>query len=69
MARSLELVRLQEEFAAATSELTAALNEEFLALVSSNYDHEHFGVGIAEAHERRKSTMQALLAHIQIHGW
>ncbi len=69
MDRSPEVIRLQEEFASATLGLNAILNEQFLALVSGDLDQQRFESRLAEAHERRKRTMHALLLHVEQYGW
>jgi len=68
-AREPEVLRLQTEFAAATAECTAAMNEQFLALVAGDADIERFNLRIAEAHEKRQRAMNSLLDHIRKYGW
>ena len=69
MERKLEALRLQTEFAAATAECTAAMNEQFLALVARDANLERFNPRIAKAQEMRQRAMEALLNHIRMHGW
>jgi hypothetical protein len=69
MERTPDTLRLQTELAVATAEFTAALNEQFLALVSGDVDLEQFKVRIATAQEARRRAMDSLLNHIRLHGW
>ena len=69
MDRSDELLRLQKEVAAATSEFTAAMNEQFLAVILDDPDVSRFVVKVAEAGKKRKRAMDSLLNHIKEHGW
>jgi hypothetical protein len=69
MDRSAELLRLQKEVAAAVSECTAAMNEQFLAVIAGDPDVSHFDAKIAEAVQKRRRAMDNLLNHIRQHGW
>jgi hypothetical protein len=64
-----DVLRLQMEFAAATAECTAAMNEQFLALMAGDVNLERFNARIATAHEMRQRAMDSLLNHIRAHGW
>jgi hypothetical protein len=59
-----ERLRLQNEFAAATVEYTAA----FLALVAHDLEPVRFEAKIADVRVRQKRTMDALLKHIKQRG-
>jgi hypothetical protein len=69
MDRSAELLRLQEEVATATSECTAAMNEQFLALIADDPEVSRFDAKVAEAGQKRRRAMDNLLNHIRQHGW
>jgi hypothetical protein len=69
MDRSAELLRLEKEVAAATSECTAAMNEQFLAVISDDPDVSRFNAKVAEARQKRRRAMDSLLNHIRQHGW
>ena len=69
MDRSAELLRLQEELDAATAELTAAMNEKFLAVIGDDPDVSSFDEKIAEARKKRRRAMDSLLDHATEHGW
>jgi hypothetical protein len=69
MDRSAELFRLQKEVAAAMSECTAAMNEQFLAVIADDPDVSRFDAKIAEAGQKRRRAMDNLLNHIRQHGW
>ena len=69
MERNSDVLRLQNDFAAATAECTAAMNEQFLALIAGDADLERFSHRIAKAHEMRGCTMEKLMNHIRTHGW
>jgi hypothetical protein len=69
MERNSDVLKLQNEFAAATVECTAAMNEQFLPLVGGDADLEQFDARIAAAQEWRQHAMDSLLNHIRVHGW
>jgi hypothetical protein len=69
MERHPDVLRLQTEFATATAECTAAMNEQFLALVAGDADFERFNQRVAKAQETRQRAMDRLLNHIRVHGW
>ena len=69
MERKTESLRLQTEFAVATAECTAAMNEQFLALVAGDLNLEQFNPRIAKAQEMRQRAMDSLLNHIRTYGW
>jgi tellurite resistance protein len=69
MDRSAEMLRLQEELEAATSECTAAINEQFLAVIADDPDVSRFDAKVAEALQKRRRAMDSLLSHIRQHGW
>jgi hypothetical protein len=54
---------------AATATCTAAMNEQFLALVANDPDIARFDAKIALAVAKRKSAMAALLKHVSTYGW
>ena len=55
--------------AVATAECTALMNEQFLALIAPEADATSFDARIAEAIDRRKLAMEALLNHVKINDW
>lgn len=69
MDRRAELLRLQKEVAAASSECTAAMNEQFLAVIADDPDVARFDARVAEAGQKRKRAMDNLLSHVRQHGW
>ena len=69
MDRSPELVQLFAEFAAANAEVTAAMNEQFLAMMAGDKDSKRFDARIFKAGGERQRIMEALLNHINVHGW
>jgi len=64
-----EVLRLQNLVAAATAECTAAMNEQFLALIAGDDNPERFDQRIATAQEKRQRAMAAFLNHIRENGW
>ena len=64
-----EVLRLQNQFAVANTECTAALNEQFLALIAGNENLELFNERIARAQELRQRAMDSLLNYIRLYGW
>jgi hypothetical protein len=64
-----EMLRLQAELAAATAECTAAMNEQFLALMAGDIDTERFNERIAKAQEKRQRAMDSLLNQIRMYGY
>ena len=68
MEPSVERLRLQNEFAAATAEYVAAFNEQFVALMRNDGDPMRFQARIDEAEQKRKQAKDALLKHYQEHG-
>jgi hypothetical protein len=60
---------LVNDLAVATTECTALMNEQFLALVANDPDIGRFNGKIGEAIERRRAVMEELLSQIKISGW
>ena len=69
MDRSAELLRLEKEVVVATAECTAALNEQFLAVLRGDPDVSSLEAKVAQAGKKRKLAMGSLINHIREHGW
>jgi DNA replicative helicase MCM subunit Mcm2 (Cdc46/Mcm family) len=69
MDRRAELLRLQKEVEASTAECTAAMHEQFLAVIADDPDVSRLDAKVAEAGKKRKRAMDSLLNHIRQHGW
>ena len=69
MDRSAELLRLEQEVVVATAECTAALNEQFLAVLRGDPDVSSLDAKVAQARKKRKLAMGSLINHIREHGW
>jgi hypothetical protein len=69
MEKNPQLLRLQAEVATATAECTAAMNEQFLALVAGDRELERFSARIAKAQEIRQRAMDSFLNYIRLYGW
>jgi hypothetical protein len=61
--------KLQNEFAAAITEVTLAMNEQFLAVMRQDADITRFEGKIAAAIEKRNRAKDALMDHIKRYGW
>jgi hypothetical protein len=60
---------LVNDLAVATTECTALMNEQFLALIANDPDIGRFDGKIGEAIERRRVVMEKLLNQIKTSGW
>ena len=65
----LERIRLQNNFAAAISAVTVAMNEQFLAIIEGDASAALLDDKIAQAVEKRRLAKEAMLYYIEQHGW
>jgi len=61
-------IKLRNDFASATTEVTEAMNEQFLALLAEG-DVSSFDFKIASAIKNRTRAKKAMLDYIKQHGW
>ena len=64
-----EAVGLMHAVVVATTECTALMNEQFIALVATDSDIARFDVKIVEAVSKRRAAMEALHTKLQASGW